>query len=223
MVPPSGSNRTRELGMRKFLLVGLTGGIGSGKSTASRLFRDLGCLILDADSIAREVVEPGEPAWRGIVEAFGKGVLLPDGQLDRKAVAALIFADPAKRQTLNALTHPAIIAREQAILVALETEAYEGVVILDAALLIEAGGAARMDRLVVVHADEATQVHRLMIRDDLEESEARRRIASQMPLAEKVRLAHYVIDNSGSPEETAAQVRAVHAALLAELRARPPQ
>lgn len=200
--------------------MGLTGGIGSGKSTVSRLFRDLACLIIDADTIAREVVEPGEPAWRGIVEAFGRGVLLPDGQLDRKAVAKLIFADPAKRQTLNALTHPEIVARERAILAELEAEGYDGIVILDAALLIEAGGADRMDRLVVVYVDEAIQLRRLMERDDLPEAEARRRIASQMPLAEKVRLAHHVIDNSGAPEETAAQVRAVHAALLAELRSR---
>ncbi|MBI2878178.1 MAG: dephospho-CoA kinase [Candidatus Rokubacteria bacterium] len=206
--------------MRRFLLVGLTGGIGSGKSTVSRLFRDLGCLIIDADTIAREVVEPGEPAWRGIVEAFGREILLPDGQLDRKGLGALVFADPAKRRTLNALTHPAINAREQAIQAELEAQGYEGIVILDAALLIEAGGADRMDRLVVVYGDEATQLRRLMDRDDLDEAEARRRIASQMPLREKVRLAHHVIDNSGRPEETAARVRDVHAALLAELRAR---
>jgi len=206
--------------MRRFLLVGLTGGIGSGKSTVSRLFRDLGCLIIDADTIAREVVEPGEPAWRGIVEAFGREILLPDGQLDRKGLGALVFADPAKRRTLNALTHPAIIAREQAILAELEAQGYEGIVVLDAALLIEAGGADRMDRLVVVYVDEAIQLRRLMDRDDLDEAEARRRIASQMPLREKVRLAHHVIDNSGRPEETAARVRDVHAALLAELRAR---
>ena len=205
---------------RRFLLVGLTGGIGSGKSTVSRLFRDLGCLIIDADTIAREVVEPGEPAWRGIVEAFGREILLPDGQLDRKGLGALVFADPAKRRTLNALTHPAIIAREQAILAELEAQGYEGIVVLDAALLIEAGGADRMDRLVVVYVDEAIQLRRLMDRDDLDEAEARRRIASQMPLREKVRLAHHVIDNSGRPEETAARVRDVHAALLAELRAR---
>ncbi|MBI2462583.1 MAG: dephospho-CoA kinase [Candidatus Rokubacteria bacterium] len=206
--------------MRRFLLVGLTGGIGSGKSTVSRLFRDLGCLIIDADTIAREVVEPGEPAWRGIVEAFGREILLPDGQLDRKGLGALVFADPAKRRTLNALTHPAIIAREQAILAELEAQGYEGIVVLDAALLIEAGGADRMDRLVVVYVDEAIQLRRLMDRDDLDDAEARRRIASQMPLREKVRLAHHVIDNSGRPEETAARVRDVHAALLAELRAR---
>jgi dephospho-CoA kinase len=208
------------VGDRRFLSVGLTGGIASGKSTVSRQLAALGCHVIDADVLAREVVAPGEPAWRQVVEAFGREVLRPDGSLDRARLGALVFADPEKRRRLEAITHPAIQSRRQAALDDLAARGFDGLVVQDAALLIEVGGAASVDRLVVVYADPAIQLDRLMRRDTLDEAEARRRIASQMPLQEKVRLAHYVIDNSDSVEETAAQVRAVHAALLAEHRAR---
>jgi dephospho-CoA kinase len=206
---------------RPYLLVGLTGGIASGKSTVSRQLAGLGCQLIDADVLAREVVAPGEPALAAIVEAFGREVLQPDGTLDRARVAAAIFADPAKRKRLEAITHPAILGRRQARLDALAASGFDGIVVQDAALLIEVGGHAHVDRLVVVYADPTVQRERLMRRDGLARDEAKRRIASQMPLADKAALAHYVIDNSDSPEETAAQVRAVHAALLAEHRARP--
>jgi dephospho-CoA kinase len=206
---------------RAFLLVGLTGGIASGKSTVSRQLAELGCQVIDADVLAREVVAPGEPALAAIVDAFGPEVLQPDGTLDRARVAAAIFADPAMRKRLEAITHPAIRARRQAKLDELTARGFDGIVVQDAALLIEVGGHLDMDRLVVVYAGPVEQRERLMRRDGLHADEAKRRIASQMPLAEKAALAHYVIDNSDSPEETAAQVRAVHAALLAEHRARP--
>ncbi len=211
---------TREL-PRRFLLVGLTGGIASGKSTVSRQLADLGCHVIDADVLAREVVAPGEPALQAIAEAFGREVLRPDGSLDRSRLGVTVFADAAKRKHLEGILHPAIQARRQAALAELAVRGYDGLVVQDAALLIEVGGAAHVDRLVVVYADPAVQRERLMRRDGLNAAEAERRLASQMPLAEKVRLAHYVIDNSDSPEETAAQVRAVHAALVAEHRARP--
>lgn len=203
-----------------YLLVGLTGGIASGKSTVSRQLAELGAHVIDADILAREVVAPGEPAWQAIVEMFGRDVLRPDETLDRARLGAIVFADPAARRRLEAITHPAIQARRQAALAALAARGFEGVVIQDAALLIEVGGAAHVDRLVVVYATPEAQLTRLMRRDGLERAEGERRIASQMPLAEKVRLAHYVIDNSDTPEETEAQVRAVHAALVAEQRAR---
>jgi dephospho-CoA kinase len=206
---------------RPFLLAGLTGGIASGKSTVSRQLAGLGCHVIDADVLAREVVVPGEPALAAIVEAFGREVLQPDGSLDRARVGALVFADAAKRKRLEAITHPAIAARRQAALDELTARGFDGIVVQDAALLIEVGGHASVDRLVVVYAEPAVQRERLMRRDGLDAAEAERRIASQMPLAEKAALAHYVIDNSDSPEETVAQVRAVHAALLAEHRARP--
>ncbi|HEV8675629.1 MAG TPA: dephospho-CoA kinase [Methylomirabilota bacterium] len=205
---------------RSFFLVGLTGGLASGKSTVSRQLAELGCHVIDADMLARAVVAPGEPALQTIVQAFGRAVLRPDGTLDRARLGALVFADAEKRKRLEAITHPAIQARRQAALAELAAEGYDGLVVQDAALLIEVGGAAHVDRLVVVYADRAVQRERLMRRDRLDAAEAERRLATQMPLAAKARLAHYVIDNSDSPEETAAQVRAVHAALLAEQRAR---
>jgi dephospho-CoA kinase len=205
---------------RPFLLVGLTGGIASGKSAVSRHLVELGCRLVDADALAREVVLPDQPAWRAIVEEFGKEVVGPDGQLDRKRLGAIVFADPARRKALEAITHPAILARRQAILDAWAADGFEGLVVLDIPLLVEVGAAAHVDRVVVVYTEPEVQLTRLMHRDRFERAEAERRVASQMPLADKVRYAHYVVDNSGTPEETAAQVRAVHAALLAEQRAR---
>jgi dephospho-CoA kinase len=205
---------------RPFLLVGLTGGIASGKSTVSRQLAGLGCQVIDADRLAREVVEPGRPAWQAIADAFGREVLRPDGTLDRAALGARVFADPAARRRLEAITHPAIAARRGARVAELAAAGFAGLVVQDTPLLVEVGGTAAVDRVVVVYAAPEVQLQRLLGRDGLGEDDARRRIASQMPLGEKVRHAHYVIDNSGSPEETAAQVRAVHAALLAEHRAR---
>jgi len=203
-----------------FFLVGLSGGIASGKSTVSRQLAELGCRIVDADVLAREVVAPGEPAWQAIVDEFGQDVVRPDNQLDRKRLGAIVFADPARRKVLEALTHPAIMARRQAILDAWTAEGFDGMVVLDIPLLVEVGAAAHVDRVVLVYAEREVQRERLIRRDGLDPAEAERRLASQMPLAEKVHHAHYVVDNSGAQEETAAQVRAIHAALLAEHRAR---
>lgn len=203
-----------------FLLVGLTGGIASGKSAVSRQLVELGCRLVDSDLLAREVVEPGASAWQAIVDAFGPDVVGADGRLDRKRLGAVVFGDPARRKTLEAITHPAITARRQAILAAWAAEGFDGVVVLDIPLLVEVGAAAGVDRVVLVYVEPPVQLERLVRRDGFDPAEAARRVASQMPLADKVRHAHYVVDNSGSPDETAAQVRAVHAALVAEHRAR---
>lgn len=207
--------------MRRFLLVGLTGSIATGKSTVSRMFAHLGARVLDADLLAREVVMPGQPAYLKIVEEFGPQVVQEDGTLDRKALGAIVFADQARRKRLEEITHPAIALRQQRILSGLDEEAYEGIVIWDVALLFETGGVARMDRVVVVSTDPDTEQARLMARDSLPEDAARTRIASQMPVAEKAKRAHYVIDNSGSRADTERQVKTVYEALLAELKARP--
>ena len=206
--------------MRRFLLVGLTGGIATGKSTVSAMFAHRGAKVVDADLLAREVVMPGQPALAEIAREFGQEVLQADGQLDRKRLGAVVFADPARRRRLEEITHPAIHARQQRILSVYEEEAWEGIVIWDAAVLIESGGAKRMDRLVVVFADPATELARLMARDHLSEEEASGRMATQMPVAEKAKLADFVIDNSGSRAETERQVREVYGKLLDDLKAR---
>ena len=205
--------------MRFFLVVGLTGGIATGKSTVSAIFRHLGVRLIDADLLARETVMPGQRAYREIVAEFGTDVLQPDKTLDRKKLGAIVFADAAKRKRLEAITHPAIRQRQERILSSLEEEAFEGLVIWDAALLYESGAERRVDKVVVVVTDPETQLRRLVERDGLGEEEARRRIASQMPLALKRRMASYVIDNSGSRLETERQVREVHRRLLEDLRA----
>jgi dephospho-CoA kinase len=203
---------------RRFLLVGLTGGIATGKSTVSDIFRRLGCVVIDADQLAREVVAPGEPALAAVVRDFGD-VRAPDGTLDRKKLAAIVFADPTRRLRLEGILHPAIRARLDARLEVLARDGFDGIVLFDAPVMIESGGYKHMDRLVVVATDEATQRARLVARD-ADAADGERRIASQMPLAEKVKLADYVIDNSGDRAVTEARTREVHAALLADLAAR---
>jgi len=206
---------------RPFLLVGLTGGIATGKTTVTAMFRTLGCPVIDADVLAREVVEPGESALAAIVREFGAGVLGADGRLDRKTLAAVVFADADRRRRLEAITHPRIRERLAGRLGALAQAGFDGVVIFDAAVIVESGTYRQMDCLVVVVADEAIQLARLRARDGLDEQEALRRIRSQMPLAEKAKLADHVIDNSGDRAATEAQVRRVHAALVAAQQARP--
>ena len=205
---------------RKFLLVGLTGGIATGKSTVSALLRQLGCEIIDADLLAREVVEPGQPALTQIVTEFGRDVVTATGELDRKKLAAIVFANPERRRRLEAITHPAIRDRFLARLDELAEQGFVGLVVFDAAVMIESGNYKNMDRLVVVVTDEATQMARLRGRDGTDVPENQRKISSQMPLADKARLADYVIDNSGTREATAEQVRRVFAALMAELESR---
>jgi len=205
---------------RKFLLVGLTGGIATGKSTVSALLRQLGCEIIDADLLAREVVEPGQPALTQIVTEFGRDVVTATGKLDRKKLGAIVFANPERRRRLEAITHPAIRDRFLARLDELAEQGFVGLVVFDAAVMIESGNYKNMDRLVVVVTDEATQMARLRGRDGTDVPENQRKISSQMPLADKARLADYVIDNSGTREATAEQVRRVFAALMAELESR---
>jgi dephospho-CoA kinase len=206
---------------RPFLLVGLTGGIATGKSTVDAVLREMGAVIIDADVLAREVVEPGEPALAEIAAEFGPGVLGPDRRLDRKALGAIVFADPERRRTLEAMTHPRMRERLQRRLDELTAENFRGLVFYDAAVLIESGSHHAMDRIVVIVTDEATQIARLTARDGIDRDEALRKIKSQIPLAEKAKLADYVIDNSGDRAATEAEVRRVYQALVAELAARP--
>jgi dephospho-CoA kinase len=204
--------------MRRFLLVGLTGGIATGKSTVTAMLASPSVRVVDADVLAREVVEPGTPAYKQIVAEFGKEVLQPDGRLDRVRLGEIVFPDPARRKRLEAITHPAIRARFEKIMADLERAGFDGLLIWDASLLVESGGNKNMDRVVVVTTDPATQLRRLMERHRCSEEAARARTASQMPLAIKARYADYVIDNSGTRQQTEARAREVYTALLGDLR-----
>src|SRR5918998_4172738 len=184
------------------LRVGLTGSIAVGKTFVSGVLAELGCRVVDADVLARRVVEPGAEGLRRIVEAFGGWVLRPDGTLDRAAVSAVIFKDPAKRELINSLLHPLIIAEQDELLRRWEREDPRGVGVVDAALLIESGGYRRFDKLVVVHCRPEAQLERLMKRNDLTREEAERRVAAQMPQEEKLRYADFAIDTTEGFEET---------------------
>lgn len=198
-----------------FVVVGLTGGIGSGKSTVARYFADeLGVPVVDADQVARDVVEPGTPGLAAVVEAFGEGVLDADGRLDRKALGALVFEDPEKRRTLESILHPRIAALSMQRFAALAAEGH-AYALYEAALLVETGRHDTFAALIVVAVDPDTQLARVLERDDLSAEDARARIDSQLPLAEKAEVADYVVDNTGSLERTFAQAREVHEALLA--------
>jgi len=185
------------------LLVGLTGGIASGKSTVSAMLAERGAEVIDADHIARQVVMPGTPAWCKIREHFGPGVLHPDGQLDRQALADIVFADKTRLALLNEITHPAIFAR-----IADRLEAHHDqdvVVVLDAALLIEAGLAEGVDVVIVVHSPREIQVERLAAKG-VGSEDARNRIAAQLAPEKRLARADVVIDNSGSLEDLGRQV-----------------
>ena len=185
-------------------VLGLTGNIGSGKSTVARLLAARGVPVVDADQIAREVVQPGRPAHREIAERF-PGVIGSDGALDRKALAALVFNDSREREALNQITHPRIAEEVSARLGALAS-AGRPLAVYEAALIVENGLHRGLDGLIVVTAPEEAQIARLKARDGMSEAEARARIAAQLPAADKLRHATYVIDNQGSEADLAAQV-----------------
>ena len=189
--------------MRK---VGLTGGIASGKSTVSGMFRDLGVPVIDADIIAREVVAPGSRALGAIVDAFGEEVLTEEKSLNRARLGEIVFSDPAKKKVLEGILHPEIIAEQDRRLKGLEREGRTPVAIVDAAVMIESGSWKRFDSLVVVDCDESQQIGRLRLRNGMNEEEAVRRVNAQMPLSEKVKYADHVIDNRGSIDDTRKQV-----------------
>ena len=178
------------------LRVGLTGSIAVGKSFVASVFIELGCHVLDADHTAREVVLPGSAGLEAIVNAFGDEILNQDGTLNRQQLGAAVFGDEDKRQLLNHILHPFIIARQDEILRAWEKEDPSGIGIVDAALMIESGGYQRFDKLIVVHCRPEVQLERLMLRNGLSRDEAQRRIDSQMPQEEKQKFADYLIDTS---------------------------
>jgi dephospho-CoA kinase len=178
------------------LKVGLTGGIASGKSTVARVFAELGAHVIDADAVARDLVPPGSPALAQVEKVFGTRVLRPDGALDRAALGAIVFADDEKRRTLEDILHPPILEEIDRRVAELERTGTVGTVVVDAALILELGLQARYDAVVVVWATPEQQEQRLVRRDGISAEEARRRIAAQMPLAQKRLRADFVVDNS---------------------------
>jgi dephospho-CoA kinase len=199
------------------LIVGLTGGIGSGKSLVAAEFKRLGANVIDADAVLRELTRPGLPAYKAIEAEFGPGVLNDDATINRASLGRIVFCDPEKLARLNAITHPGIIGVIEERVVEFEKSRSPGAVtVVDAPLLIEVGLHEKMDRVVVVSADESRQVERVMERDGLGRAETLRRIHTQMPTSEKAALADFVIDGNGSVEETVAAARDVYKTLSAE-------
>ncbi len=202
----------------KMLMVGLTGGIVSGKSTVSEMFRQLGAQVIDADQIAHTIVSPGEKAWHSIVEYFGKEILIKNQQINRKKLAKIVFADKKKLEMLNSITHPEIMAVINRRICQLKSNYNQDLIcIIDAPLLFEANLADRMDKIIVVFISQEEQTKRLLLRDNFTEEEALRRIQSQIPLTSKLSWADYVIDNSFSREQTKKQVEQVWEKLKNEL------
>ncbi|MCM6760845.1 dephospho-CoA kinase [Rathayibacter sp. ZW T2_19] len=186
-------------------LVALTGGIASGKSTVARRLAEHGAVVVDADRLAREVVEPGEPALEAIAERFGASMIREDGTLDRPALGAVIFSDSAARADLNAITHPAVTARSQRLFAEAGAADPAAVVVYDVPLLAEGRGSAEFDEVVVVHAPQQTRIERLIALRGLTETEARSRVTAQASDEERLALADRVLDSSGSLEQTLAR------------------
>jgi dephospho-CoA kinase len=189
-------------------VIGLTGGIASGKSFVAGVLKKLGAVVIDADLLAREVVVPGAPAYHALIAEFGEGILNPDRTVNRTALGRLVFGDPAARKRLEGITHPAIGRLAEERLAELARQG-EGVVFYMAPILLEAGVTSRVDEIWVVYVDAATQLRRLMARDGSSREEALSRISAQMPLDEKVHYGNLVIDNGGTPEETERRVREI--------------
>lgn len=198
------------------LRVGLTGSIAVGKSFVTDVLAELGCRVLDADDIARQVVAPESPALKKVIAEFGSDMLKTDGALDRARIGAIVFADRDKRQLLNSILHPYIIAEQDQRLREWEAEDPNGIGVVDAALMVESGGYKRFDKLIVVHCLAEVQLARLMTRSGLSRAEAEQRIGSQMPQEEKKKLADYLIDTSDGFDAARERTEEVYAALRKE-------
>lgn len=192
------------------LKIGLTGSIAVGKSYVCEILRELGAFVLDADLTARQVVAPGTIGWQLIIERFGSNILLPNNELDRAKLGAIVFADEEKRQLLNSIVHPLVIENQDAWLSAREAEKPGGIAIVDAALMIESGGYRRFDKIIVVWCAASIQLQRLMARNNLSEQEALIRIKAQMSQEEKKRYADYTIDTTDGFESARRQTVEVY-------------
>ena len=194
-------------------VAGLTGGIATGKSTVADMFEELGASIVDSDAIAHRIVEPGEPAYKEIVEYFGKGILRPDRTIDREELGAIVFNDDKQREMLNRMTHPRVFERMRQM-IEMYGERGAELVLCDIPLLIESGAQKWINPVILVYADPEIQMERLVERDKCSKERAASRISSQMPIDDKKKLADLVIDNSDSIESTREQVRSIWKKLL---------
>lgn len=195
------------------LKVGLTGGIASGKSTVGEMFRELGAHLIDSDQITHALLEPGQDVHAAVVAEFGPAILDSEGRIDRRALGAVVFADPARREALNRLVHPAIARRQETFLARVASEDPGAVAIVDAALMIETGSYRRYDRVIVVSCPVEEQRRRLRAKG-LDDGQIEGRLSAQMPLEEKLRVADFVIDNSGDLASTRASVEGVWTELV---------
>ncbi len=193
---------------------GLTGGIATGKSTVARIFRNLGAKIIDADKIAKKAVEKGRPTWQKIVDYFGDHILLANGEIDRARLGKIIFNDPAKRKKLNSIVHPYVFSEMENEISKIEKQSPGAIVIRDIPLLLELGLEKKINPVILVYAPGKIQLERLMKRDNLSREDAVSRIKSQMDIEKKRELAHMIIDNSKSIENTEIQVIKAYNALM---------
>lgn len=197
------------------LHVGLTGGLASGKSFVGKILANLGCYLIRFDDLGHDVLEPGGAAYQPVIDAFGGEVdlLHPDGTINRRALGAHVFADPMRLDRLNALIHPAVRAKEKELAADFGRQHPDGIVVAEAAILIETGSYKDYDRLIVAVCSPEQQIERAMARDGLSREEVLDRMSRQMPLENKRKYADYVVDTSGSKERTIEQTRAVYQAL----------
>jgi dephospho-CoA kinase len=203
-------------------LIGLTGGIASGKSVVAQRLAERGAVVVDADVLAREVVEPGTPALAAIADRFGASVIAADGSLDRPALGAVIFSDPTERLALNAITHPAVWKRARELFAAAERADPDAIVVYDVPLLVEAAGdrPITFDLVVVVNASAETRMRRLVELRGLTESEARHRLSSQASDADRLAIADVVIESGGALDDTLAQADALYERVRASVEPR---
>lgn len=191
------------------ILVGLTGGIASGKSEASRILKKLGAYIIDADEIAHALLEPNTQTWKEVVKLFGTGILRPDQSIDRAMLGRIVFDDPQKLAGLNAILHPSVFAEKERRQKAIAAADPQAVIIFDVPLLIETKAHEKMDKVVVVAVDHKTQIRRLMERNGLSKQEAQKRINAQIPLNEKTKYADYLVNSEESLATMEIRVRQI--------------
>jgi dephospho-CoA kinase len=195
------------------LSVGLTGGLASGKSFVGRALESYGCLLIQADQLGHEVIEPGAEAYDGVIQEFGRDILNPDGKIDRRRLGAQVFGNPERLEKLNALVHPPVRERTRRLLEDFEKTHPDGIAVTEAAILVETGGYRNYARLIVAVCREEQQIERAMARDHLTREEVLARMRRQMPLEQKVKYADYVVDTSGTKQQTLEQTRVVYDSL----------